>query len=304
MIQKKIESLRDHLMLGVTTLQPQGEIKGIVQLVHGMAEHRLRYMEFMEFLSDAGYVCVIHDHRGHGESVACEDDYGYFGEDGAEKIVEDVHQITNYIKELYPDLPLYLFGHSMGSLIVRAYCAKYDYELHGLIVCGSPSENKAAGIGKLATKLIAIFHNDHYRSNFIHNLAFGSYNKNFKDAKSENAWICADENVVRIYDEDPLCGFQFTLNGFEQLFTLMQKAYAKDGWIMRNPTLPILFISGSDDPCAGSRHKFEQAMKRMEQVGYKMVSGNMYPGKRHEILNEDNRQVVYHDVLEWLNGNL
>ncbi|MEG0265576.1 MAG: alpha/beta hydrolase [Erysipelotrichaceae bacterium] len=296
----KITSKQDELELGVTILEPIGKPIGIIQLVHGMAEHRQRYESFMEVLSKAGFVCVIHDHRGHGDSIKDEEDYGYFYEDGVNATIEDVHQISEYIKYLYPKLPLILFGHSMGSLVVRLYTKKYDDEISGLIVCGSPSENKAIPFAKVLVKFLSIFHDDHYRSKFIQKVGFGAYNSKIHQPSSSNAWICSLEDVVDEYDKDSGCGYIFTLNGFETLFTMMQETYSKNNWKIKNAELPILFISGEEDPCAESKQAFEKAIDSMKKVGYKQITSKMYPNMRHEILNEKNKEEVYQDVIVWI----
>ncbi|MEG0423852.1 MAG: alpha/beta hydrolase [Erysipelotrichaceae bacterium] len=299
----KITSKQDELELGVTIIEPKGKPIAIIQLVHGMAEHRQRYESFMEELSQAGFICVIHDHRGHGDSIKEEEDYGYFYEDGVNSTIEDVHQISEYIKYLYPNLPLILFGHSMGSLVVRLYAKKYDDELAGLIVCGSPSENKAIPAAKLLVKFMLIFHNDHYRSKFIQKIGFGAYNRNIHQPASGNAWLCSLEDVVDEYDKDQGCGYIFTLNGFETLFTMMHETYSENNWQVKKPDLPILFISGEEDPCAESKQAFEKAVAFMKKVGYRQVDFKMYPKMRHEILNEANKEVVYQDVIHWIKKN-
>ena len=215
----------DGLPLSLIWGYPQTDIKGVVQLVHGMAEHKERYLGFMEYLTQHGYICVLHDHRGHGKSVRDKEDLGYLYDHEATYIVEDVHQINMLLHKSYPDLPVYLFGHSMGSLVVRAYCKQYDTTIDGLIVCGSPSENKAASFGKALASLMEKSKTDHYRSPLLQKLAFGKHNQNFPDEASENAWLCSDVEVVKAYDEDPFCGYVFTLNGFANLFALMQKVY-------------------------------------------------------------------------------
>lgn len=295
-----LESKQDHLKIGVSLLVPDHP-RAIVQLVHGMAEHRKRYEPFMEELAKQGFISIMHDHRGHGESIKATEDYGYFYEKGAEKIVEDTHQISEYIKQKYPDLPLILFGHSMGSLVVRSYTKKYDDILNGLIVCGSPSKNPAAKPAKLLVKMISLFHNDHHRSKLIQKLAFGSYNRKFTNVTSENAWICSDEKIVQEYDLDTGCGFIFTLNGFNSLFDLLISTYDRDGWKIKNNKLPIQFISGEDDPCAVGKKNFEEAVNLMKEIGYQNVSNRMYPNMRHEILNENGKEIVYQDIVMWVN---
>ena len=137
----KLKSNFDDLSLGVAFLPAQGTPKAIFQIVHGMAEHKERYYPFMEFLSEHGYACVIHDHRGHGESVKSEQDLGFMYDGGADAMVEDVLLVQDWAKGQFPNLPVYLFGHSMGSMVVRAFTRKYDDRIDKLIVCGCPSNN-------------------------------------------------------------------------------------------------------------------------------------------------------------------
>lgn len=293
-------SFQDQLQISGTIVKPEGEIRGILQLVHGMSEFHERYLPFMEYMAKQGFLCVIHDHRGHGKSVKTKADLGYFYEKSATYIVEDTHQVTYLMKKKYPNLPYFLFGHSMGSLVVRAYTEKYDYELQGLIVCGSPSKNPAALGGQILAQIMAKFKGDHYRSPLIQKMAFGSFSKKFPDAKSENSWICAKEEVVAAYDNDERCGFVFTLNGFENLFRLMRNVYDDEKWVMRNPKLPIYFIAGKEDPCISSEMKFREAGDFMKRLGYKNVKQKLYSGMRHEILNEQEAMLVYQDVLAFI----
>lgn len=285
---------------GLCTYPDVKPYKGIVQLVHGMAEHKERYLPFMETLSEHGYVCVIHDHRGHGKSIRQPNDLGYFYDCEGVAVVEDVHQLTMMLKGKLPTLPLILFGHSMGSLIVRRYAKKYDQDIDALIVCGSPSKNPVVGVAKLLVKSMKALKGDHHRSNLIQNLAFGSFSKKFPKSQGENAWLCSDQRVVQAYDQDPLCGFIFTLNGFENLFNILQDVYNSQGWACRKSSLPILFIAGSEDPCITDEKQFTQAYSFMREVGYSDVEHHLFEGKRHEILNEDIKEDVYAYVLAWI----
>lgn len=295
-----LTSKQDGLKLHVLLMEPEQSPKGIVQICHGMAEHKERYEPFMQMLCNNGYISVIHDHRGHGKSVKNAADLGYFYDDSGKAIIEDAHQVTTWMKERYGgELPYHLFGHSMGSLVVRCYLKKYDDELDSLIVCGSPSENKtakAAGfLAKTACKMGA-----HKKGEFFQKMAFGLYGKTLGEDESENGWISYNKENVKAYDENPLDGFVFSNNGFLNLFLLMDETYNKKGWQVKHPSLPILFIAGADDPCIGSKKQYAQAMTTLKKRGYNQVRGMLFLNRRHEILNEDDVEKVYDAVLHFL----
>lgn len=292
-----IKSDYDGLELGVSICTPD-KPSGMIQIVHGMAEHRERYHAFMEYCAEEGFMTVIHDHRGHGASVVSPEDYGYFGENGADSLIQDVYQVTELLRERRPNLPLTLLGHSMGSLIVRCYLKEYDREIDGLIVCGSPSKRFGSAMGVTVAKLLQRFQGEKYRSKFINNLVFGNNNKKFDEVISPNSWIVSDPAVVAAYDADERDGFIFTLNGFETVFTLMNRAYSKKGWSVQNPNLPILFIAGEDDPCIIDKKHFNKAVNFLRQRGYHDVDSKLYPHMRHEILNELDKEQVWADVIE------
>jgi len=293
-----IKSNFDQLPLDVVIMSPPHPI-GIVQFSHGMCEHKERYFDFMNFLVKNGYVCLIHDHRGHGKSIFKEEDLGYFYDQGHLGIVEDVHQLTLLMKQRYPELPLYLFGHSMGSLVVRCYTKKYDQDIDGLIVCGSPSLNPAAGMGIHLARISAKLSGDHHRPKLIQKIGFDAFNKNF-DKKTPNSWICSDSKVVQAYNQNPLCRFIFTANGFESLFHLMKETYNPQNWVMKKEELPIYFVAGKEDPCIVSEKKFQEAVQFMKDRGYHHVSSHLFANMRHEILNEKNHQQVYEYLLNIL----
>lgn len=295
-----LSSTCDHLQLSGAYVMPSCPPIAMVQLVHGMAEHKERYYPFMYELAKNGYGCVILDQRGHGGSVKTQDDLGYFYDATAHYIIEDNHQLTLAIKEKLPQIPVILFGHSMGSLVVRGYAKRYDEDIDGLIVCGSPSKNPMAKSARLLVKAMCLFKGDHYRSKWIHHLAFASYAKRFKETYSENVWLSKKRSNVEAYDGDPACGFIFTLNGFLNLFTLMSDAYDTHGYRMHAPQLPILFVAGSEDPCMDNVKKFHAAVKTMASCGYLHIQQHLFQGLRHEILQEDTKEDVYAYIIDWI----
>ncbi len=294
-----LQSTYDNLPLAGILMEPQGAPRGIVQLVHGMAEHKGRYVEFMQFLAKNGYVAACHDHRGHGESIQKEGDEGWFGDFDGVAVVEDTVLVTKYLKTRYPNLPLTLLGHSMGSLVVRSYIQKQDGLIDKLVVCGSPSKNALAGVAIAIEKSIRLFRGKRHRSKFLKHLSTGAGAKRF-EKEGKNAWLSRNRESVAAFDTDEKCGFIFTCNGYENLFKLLKTVYQKKRYALESPTLPILFIAGKEDPVIVNEKKWLQAIDFLRRVGYMEVTGKAYEGMRHEILNEVGREEVYLDVLAFL----
>lgn len=293
-------SEKDDLPLSMLVKEPEEEAKGIIQIAHGMAEHKERYQEFMEYVAIKGYIAIIHDHRGHGKSVRKQEDLGYFYDHTATYIVEDVHQITKWAKEQYPALPITLLGHSMGAMVVRKYCQTYDAEIDKLIVCGSPSKNAMAKQACRIAKIMGMLKGGYSRSDFLQKQTFKNVSRSKKTKDTSNAWLCSNKEVVEAYNQDPLCGFPFTINGFENVYRLNTEIYEKKNWNVSHPKMPILFIAGSDDPVIISKQAWEESQTFLRKIGYTNVSGKLYTGGRHEILNETNKQEVYEDIVNWI----
>ena len=300
-------SKADGLELDVLRIEPDeaAEIKGIVQLVHGMVEYKERYIPFMEYLAGKGYITVMHDHRGHGASIKDKEDLGYMYEGGYVALVKDTHDITKEIKDYAKertgkDLPFTLLGHSMGSLVVRCYLRKFDKDIDKLLVVGCPSKQAGMKLGVMLIRLFEKFKGDRARMAMISGLVMGSYEKRFSKEKLPHSWVNSDPEEVKKYNADPLCNYCFTLNGFENLVKLTMLTYKDGGHVMENPNLPIRFFSGEDDPCAVNEKAFHAAIAFLKKQGYTDVAGKMYPGMRHEILNEPRKAEVYEDMLRFI----
>lgn len=295
-----IHSKYDNLLLHGTVYEPNGEKKGIIQIEHGMCERMKRYEEMMSFFCSYGYVAVCHDHRGHGDSVEKAEDRGWFRDRNAQAIVEDSVQITEYIKELYPNLPIILFGHSMGSMIVRCYLQKHDDLIDKLIVCGTPSKNPLVNPGIFLAKCISFFKGDRHRSKMLAYLSTGKGNNNFPN-EGRGCWLSRNRESIEAFYSDEKCHFIFTCNGFENLFKLMRNTFsAKLYKGIKNPNLPIFFISGEDDAVLGGEKKFKKTVDFMRKVGYTNVKSKLYKQLRHEIFNDLGKEEVYADMLEFI----
>lgn len=268
----------------------------VLQIVHGMCEHKERYYPFMEYLAEYGIASVIEDHRGHGKSVDSPDDLGWFGKDGAEALLSDLHTVTGIARERCPGMPVFLLGHSMGALAVRALVREHGDGFRGLLVLGNPGDNPLAGFGRWVARRAQRRKGDHARSRFLTTATFTPFILRSGRLSSKNGWVCSDPNVVAEYDRDPLCGFEFYANGYEALMTLMIRANAPGAAV--NPDLPVRFHSGAKDPCMGGIKKLNAAVERMRGEGYRDVEARTYPGLFHELLNETGKEEIWRELRQ------
>ena len=252
----------------------------------------------MRFLASNGYACVINDHRGHGKSIKDDNDLGYFYTDNIDYIVDDLHEVTLYIKNKFKDKKIYLFSHSMGTLVSRCYIEKYDFELEKLILCGTPTYNPFTPVAIGLAYLCKAFGLGKKRNKFLNTLTFGNYNKGYK---YENSWLSKSTNNICSYNDDELCGFIFTTNGFINLYKLIRQAFRKNDYQVKNKNLDILLIAGSDDPVIQNEKKFIELKEFLKDIGYKNIKSKLYKNLRHEILNEKEKSEVYNDVLNFIN---
>ena len=284
---------------------PDAEPAAVLQITHGMAEYIDRYDAFATYLAENGIAVVGHDHLGHGESVQSEEDLGFFAaKDGDRIVIDDIHLWTLEAKKRFPGKKLFLLGHSMGSFLARRYLAVYGGELDGAVIMGTGNVPAAvANIGIFCAKTSILFHKDHYRSKFLTNLTLGSNNKPFKPNRTEVDWLSANEENVDRYAADPLCGFLFTNAAFLDFFTVMKQDAKQEGFETIPRSLPILITSGELDPVGGT--KACTAVKaEYDALGFSDVTLKLYPGDRHEILNENDRAQVYADIRGWIEDRI
>lgn len=295
---ERIKSSSDNLELELAYIEPKEEIKGVVQISHGMSEHKERYYDFMEYLKNQGYVVVINDHRGHGSSVKNKEDLGYFYTEDISYIINDLYDVTKYIKNKYKDKKIYLFSHSMGTLVARGYIQKYDNEIEKLVLCGPPTKNELTKFAIKLSQVSKYINKDTKTSKLLNKLTFGSYNKG---NTINNEWLSKNIDNVNKYNDDKLCGFIFTGNGFINLYKLMDNAFCRENYKMQNKSLPIFVIAGSEDPVIQDEKKFLELVDFLKELGYKDVTSKLYKDLKHEILNEEEKDIIYKDVLDFFN---
>ena len=300
----RLQANYDGLPLEVMTVIPDESPRAVLVIHHGMCEHKERYLWFMQQMAETGYACVIADMRGHGASVYSEDDLGYFNKTDTKGVVLDLHQVVYFAKDMFPGLPLVLMGHSMGSLVVRAYIKAHDFDLAAVILCGAPCKNMASKFGYLMTRIMGLGAGSHRRSRIMYQMAMGGYDKAFKKERKQNAWLSVDKQNCNQFETDPLCGVPFTIDGYRTLTGLLSEVFDKKGWETTDPQLPILLIGGSDDPVMGGVKGFRHTVHFLRGCGYTNVRGKLYAGYRHEILNDTCKEQVIRDLKIWLKHNV
>ena len=286
--------------LRVVTWEPEGEPSSVVQLVHGMAEHIDRYDGFASYLAENGYAVIGNDILGHGKSVTRDEDLGFFAQKGEQlAFIEDIRLVAEEAGKRFPGLPHFILGHSMGSFMVRYYITKYADGLAGAVLMGTGYIPAPLGrFGLNTARLLSKTRGDHYRSGFLNMLVFGSNNKKFRPNRTDCDWLTKDEAIVDRYVADPLCGFPFTTGAYRDFFTVLVSVAKKENFDRIPKDLPVLIISGEEDP-VGGKAACPHVKEDLDGIGMTDVTLKLYPGDRHEILNELDRETVYKDLYGW-----
>lgn len=286
--------------------KPEGDVRAVVQISHGMIEYVNRYEEAAEYLTARGILVAGNDHLGHGRSVMSQEEWGFFASgDASGKVVRDLHTLTLKIKKEYPKVPYFLLGHSMGSFMARRYAMTYGAELDGAIFVGTGNQPAAmVRFGKALVEFLSIFFGERYRSKAVERMMFGAYNKRFKPVRTQYDWLSRNTENVDKYSQDKACTFLFTLNGYKTLFSTLL-FIEKPANIARIPAkLPVLLLAGEDDPVGGYGKAVRQVYMIYRRQGIKDLSLKLYPQDRHEVMNELDRKEVYQYLYNWLNKRI
>lgn len=275
--------------------------KAVIQVIHGMEEHQERYEDFIKVLNENGFSVVSSDMRGHGSTAK---DLGFFKEkNGYIEIVEDQRIITNFIKEQFNGLPIYIFAHSMGTIITRVLLQKDSKEYEKVVLSGYPNYQNGAYFGIVIANIIKIFKGAKYKSKLINSLSIDSFNKKIKNPKTKCDWICHNEETVKEYIEDKYCGIGFSCSAFSDLFHLVIKMHKCKLYNNVNTDMELLLLRGLDDPCTGGYKGAKDSKEVLLSVGFNNIQSIDYPNMRHEILAEKDNQKVYNDVIKFYNNN-
>ena len=276
--------------------------KGVIQIVHGMSEYIDRYDDLAKYFVSRGFVVCGEDHIGHGKSVSDSSEYGDMPANGGKDILlGDVRTLHLMARELYPDVPYIIYGHSMGSFITRAYIARYGDDLAACVLSGTGNVPAALSkVGRFMARTLASAKGNKHRSPFIDNMGAGAYGKQIENARTPLDWLSTDEAVVDAYIADDLCGFMFTVGGYATLLDLTAEVVTPACAAKVPKDLPIFLVAGDGDPVGDMGKGVLAAAQLLRDAGVKRVDEKIYVGMRHEIHNEIGHEQVYDDVASWI----
>ncbi len=281
--------------------------KGVIQISHGMVENAIRYKRFAQKLVDEGFCVYANDHRGHGETAGSPEKVGHCGHDGFTGMVQDMHQLTDYIRKVEEGLPIFLFGHSMGSFLTQQYLCDYPNErLAGVILSGANGKDPSFLLWILSTiaKREINRHGEEWRSNRLTNIIFGNYNKPFLPARTKFDWLSRDPVEVDEYIRSPYCGSVCSSGFYADLFRARREQFHPEKLQRMRTDIPIYVFSGDKDPVGRKGKGVHQLVGLYRKYGLKQVELRLYPNGRHEMLNDTNRDEVMQHVIDWLNRQL
>lgn len=287
--------------VAATVWEPDGPPRAVLQVCHGMSEHIGRYRWFAERMVSRGFVVAGDDHLGHGRTAPSAEDLGYFGpKDGYIHMMEDEHRLRREMEKRYPGLPYFLLGHSMGSFLTRFYVSRHGEGLAGYLCCGTSGRNPLVKMAIFLSNVMVCLQGGKTRGKFLDRLAFKDYNKHFAPAVTGHEWLSRDTEVYLPFADDPYSGFVFTNAGFRDLFHLLDTVTGRK-WSNKIPkNLPIILLSGDEDPVGQYGKGVKQVYGWLKESGVKDLSLKLYPGARHELHNELNREEFVDDVVAWM----
>ncbi len=286
---------------GAAYLPDSGVFDTVLAIHHGMAEHRKRYEGFIGYLCENGVAVYMHDMANHGTSNTDQALTGWFGEkDGWLGLISDFRETVLRAGRDNPDKKLVVMGHSMGSFICRLYTARHPEDgFCGAVYMGTGGPNPAAAAGKALAGAIGLFRGKTHKSSLLSKMAFGTYGKRF-EGRTGFDWLTRDTEIVDRYIADPYCGFLFTVQGMHDLIEANAASNADDWYAGVPAELPVLLISGMEDPVGDYGSGVRAVAEKLEKTGHSHVTLKLYPECRHEVLNELNRGMVMADVLAWI----
>lgn len=292
--------------LHVVLWEPDTEVKGVVQISHGMIEMVERYEDFALFLNRHGYAVIGNDHLGHGLTAGNNSDLGYICPSNmSATVTADLHRVTKCAKRKFKNVPYFLFGHSMGSFMARRYLMRYGMDVDGAILAGTGAQSSLIlAIGNLQSGFVRMILGDRYRSRFLKASAFGSYQRRIPHPRTQSDWLTRDVDVVDFCLSNKYCNYLFTVNGYRTILEVLSYIQKKENIDRIPKEMPILLMSGGQDPVGNYGKGVKKVYDSYKKAGIQDVSMKLYPDDRHEILNELNKDIVYQNVLKWLTQHI
>lgn len=279
--------------------------KAIVQISHGMIEHSERYEDFMRFMAERGYVMAIHDHLGHKASVNDDSELGFMADkNGYVCVLSDLATTASRLRKTFPQLKLFLLGHSMGSFYARTFAAKYPYLLDALIISGTGGANPMASAGKMLINVVAKIKGEKSTSKLITKVIFGNYLDRIENPQTSSDWLTRDQEQVKKYRADKYCRFYFTLSGYRDLINILSAANSTQCFEKTKKDIPYFMFSGDMDPVGSWGKGVREVYENYKKSGVSDITLKLYPGGRHEMLNEINKDEVYADVYNWIESKI
>lgn len=285
---------------------PECSPRAIVQIAHGIAENIDRYEDFMRFLADNGILAVGNDHLGHGKSIKSDFDKGFFASKGGwNYVVSDMLRLHDTVAEEYPGLPYIMLGHSMGSFLTRTYIIQNPGSYDAVILSGTGHQGAALiTAGYTVSNLLCKINGPHSNGKMLNDIAFGSYLDKIENARTAYDWLSRDEAVVDKYIADPVCGFICTASLYRDMMGGIKFITDRKNIARMNKSKPVYFMSGAEDPVGEYGKGVERAYKAFCDALVEDVMIRLYPGGRHEMLNEINKDQVYKDILDWIDSKI
>lgn len=269
----------------------------VVQLIHGMEEHQERYEPFINFLNEKGISVVSSNMRGHGKNAPF---LGYFKDKkGYEELIEDQKTITEYIENNFKNHSVFIFAHSMGTIITRVLLEDYSKHYDKVVLSGYPNYQIASHIGIVISNIIKLIKGPKYKSKFLSKLSIEQFNKKIKNPETKIDWICKDKKVLEDYKKDPYCGFGFTCSAYNDLYHLVIKMHKAKNYKNINKNLKLLMLRGLEDPCVGGENGATDSRSILNKAGFSNIEHIDYPNMRHELLGESGKEKIYNDILKF-----
>ncbi|MFE4710778.1 alpha/beta fold hydrolase [Paenibacillus sp. NPDC056722] len=281
--------------------EPGATVRGIVQISHGMSETAARYARFAKALTSAGYTVYANDHRGHGKTAGQVNLLGDTGEDGFYWMRRNLLQVAEIATSRHRDLPIFLFAHSMGSFLAqKLMCEEGSSTYAGYILSGTNGPRSMLSIGESLANLQYRLQGELHRSVLLNGLVFGSYNHGFLPTRTPFDWLSSDADEVDRFVSDPFCGAICTTRFFRDFFRLLRDIHSETSLASLCTDKPVYLFSGELDPVGMKGKGVLKLAELYKNKGIQDVACRLYPGGRHEMLNEVNRDQVTADVLDWL----